>query len=87
MPHTDPVDNKLYQDLYYRENKKKILEYKQNKYITREALILENIKLNEQINDLNARLLTAIENKRYFKPKSEVENLEINTGSFTIDFN
>ena len=86
MPFTDPINKKLCDNFHYQKNKAVILKRKQQAYKTRDTLIMENIRLTAQIDDLNAKLLTAVENKRYIKPKSEIIDMEINTGNYTVKF-
>jgi predicted RNase H-like nuclease len=86
MPHKDEKDLRLYQDKFYEANKAKILKYKKEKYRTRDSLIVENLKLQEQIRELNSQLLVVTENKRYFKPKSEIIDMDIVSGNFSLSF-
>ena len=78
-------DSDYYKD-FYAKHREKILEYKRTKYKTRDNLIMENIRLQNQIDDLNKRLLTAVENRRYLKPVSEIVDIQINSGNFVVDF-
>ena len=86
MPYKNSADKKLADSSAYQRKKEAILKRKKEQYKTREALILENIKLTAQIDDLNAKLLTAVEGKRYIKPKSEIVDVEINPGIYTVHF-
>jgi len=86
MPYVDPANKKLHDIASYQEKKSTILKRKRENYKTRDALIMENIKLTAQVDDLNAKLLTAIEGKRYIKPKSDIVDVEIVTGNYTVCF-
>lgn len=86
MPHKDEKDLRLYQDKFYEANKAKILKYKKDNYRTRDSLIVENIKLQQQLSELNNQLLVATEGKRYFKPKSDIIDLDIARGNFKLEF-
>ena len=86
MPYVDPANKKLHDVNSYQHKKADILKRKRENYKTRDALILENIQLTAQIDDLNAKLLTAIEGKRYIKPPSNIVDVEINTGNYTVSF-
>ena len=86
MPHKDEKDLRLYQDKFYEANKAKILAYKKDRYKTRDSLIVENAKLQQQIRELNDQLLVATENKRHFKPKSDIIDLDIARGNFKLEF-
>jgi hypothetical protein len=82
MPYADPADKKNADAIAYQRRKAN----KKFAYKTREMLIMENIKLTAQLDDLNAKLLTAIEGKRYIKPKSDIVDVEINPGNYTVYF-
>ena len=86
MPFADPSNKKLHDIASYQKKKADILKRKRLNYKTRDVLILENIQLTAQIDDLNAKLLTAIEGKRYIKPPSNIVDVEINTGNYTVSF-
>jgi hypothetical protein len=86
MPHANEKDLRLYQDKFYEANKAKILKYKKDNYKTRDSLIVENIKLQQQIKELNDQLLVITQNKRFFKPQSEIIDLDIAHGNFKIEF-
>ena len=82
MPYSNPADKKIADAIAYQRRKAN----KKFAYKTREMLILENIKLTSQIDDLNAQLLTAVENKRYVKPKSDIVDIEINQCNYNVTF-
>lgn len=86
MPYRNSEKKKIADANIYQRKKEAILKKKKEQYKTREALILENIKLTAQIDDLNAKLLTAVEGKRYIKPKSDIADVEINPGNYTVHF-
>ena len=82
MPYANPADKIIADAIAYQRRKAN----KKFAYKTREMLIMENIKLTAQLDDLNAKLLTAIEGKRYIKPKSDIVDVEINPGNYTVCF-
>ena len=82
MPYADPADQIIADAIAYQRRKAN----KKFAYKTREMLIMENMKLTAQLDDLNAKLLTAIEGKRYIKPKSDIIDVEINPGNYTVCF-
>jgi len=86
MPFADPSNKKQHDIASYQKKKADILKRKRLNYKTRDTLILENIQLTAQIDDLNAKLLTAVEGKRYIKPPSNIVDVEINTGNYTVSF-
>ena len=82
MPYADPADKKKADAIAYQRKKAN----KKVAYKTREMLIMENIQLTTQIDDLNAKLLTAVEGKRYMKPKSDIIDIEIKSCNYTVSF-
>jgi hypothetical protein len=82
MPYADPANKIIADALAYQRRKAN----KKFAYKTREMLIMENLKLTAQLDDLNAKLLTATEGKRYIKPKSDIIDVEINPGNYTVCF-
>jgi len=86
MPYTDSESYKLYQKQYYEANKDILAKQRRERYISRDDLILENIKLKDQIRELNNKLLASVENKKFVKKLEEVPEIIIQKGSFNLSF-
>ena len=86
MPYIDSESNKLYQKQYYENNKDILAKQRRERYISRDDLILENIKLKDQIRELNNKLLASVEGKKFVKKLEEVPEIIIQKGSFNLSF-